>query len=180
SLIYFHCACIRSDLKHASQAFHSSLPVYLSDQIERVQKRVLRILSVTVVRVKSKDNSLKDLLVRREKVADALLWLKSNYPYYKDVKIDQYSLNCLPKHGIPHDVISVEIENEDNQCSEPDLGPQNEEDISTYSTHDPIFVLGFEYDLEKAHSAAKGILLKQNPGQAYLTIEELQQMAANN
>ena len=51
---------------------------------------------------------------------------------------------------------------------------------STYSTHDPIFVLGFEYDLEKAHSAAKGILLKQNPGQAYLTIEELQQMAANN
>ena len=91
--------------------------------------RLPRELSVTVVKFKSKDNSLKDLLVRREKVADALLWLKSNNPYYKDVKIDQYSLNCLPKHGIPHDVISVEIENEDNQCSEPDLGPQNEEDI---------------------------------------------------
>ena len=42
------------------------------------------------------------------------------------------------------------------------------------------FRTGFEYDLEKAHSAAKGILLKQNPGQAHLTIEELQQMAANN
>ena len=91
--------------------------------------RLPRELSVTVVKFKSKDNSLKDLLVRREKVADALLWLKSNYPYYKDVKIDQYSLNCLSKHGIPNDVISVEIENEDNQCSEPDLGPQNEEDI---------------------------------------------------
>ena len=86
-------------------------------------------VTISVVKVKSKDNNFKDLLVRRERVADALLWLKSNNPYYKDVKIDQYSLNCLLKHGIPRDVISVERENEDSQCSEPDLGPQNEEDI---------------------------------------------------
>ena len=44
SLIQFYCACIRSILEYACQAFHSSLPAYLSDQIERVQKRVLRIL----------------------------------------------------------------------------------------------------------------------------------------
>ena len=44
SLIQFYCASIRSVLEYACQAFHSSLPVYLSNQIERVQKRVLRIL----------------------------------------------------------------------------------------------------------------------------------------
>ena len=44
TLIQFYCACIRSVLEYACQAFHSSLPSYLSDQIERVQKRVSRIL----------------------------------------------------------------------------------------------------------------------------------------
>ena len=44
SLILFYCACIRSVLEYACQAFHTNLPAYLSDQIERVQKRVLRIL----------------------------------------------------------------------------------------------------------------------------------------
>ena len=44
SLIQFYCACIRSVLEYACQAFHSSLPAYLSVKIERVQKRVLRIL----------------------------------------------------------------------------------------------------------------------------------------
>ena len=44
SLIQFYCACIRSVPEYACQAFHCSLPPYLSDQIERVPKRVLRIL----------------------------------------------------------------------------------------------------------------------------------------
>ena len=44
SLIQFYCACIRSVLEYACQAFHSSLPACLSDQIERLQKRVLWIL----------------------------------------------------------------------------------------------------------------------------------------
>ena len=44
SLIQFYCPGIRSVLEYACQAFHSSLPAYLCDQIERVQKRVSRIL----------------------------------------------------------------------------------------------------------------------------------------
>ena len=44
SLILFYCACIRSVLEYACQTFHTNLPAYLSDQIEKVQKRVLRIL----------------------------------------------------------------------------------------------------------------------------------------
>ena len=43
SLIQF-CACIRSVLEYACQSFHSSLPAYLSDQLERIQKRSLRVI----------------------------------------------------------------------------------------------------------------------------------------
>ena len=44
SLIQFYCTCIRSILEYACQTFHSSLPQYLSDDIERIQKRTLRII----------------------------------------------------------------------------------------------------------------------------------------
>ena len=44
SLIQFYCTCIRSVLEYASQAFHASRLGYLSDKIERIQKRALRIM----------------------------------------------------------------------------------------------------------------------------------------
>jgi hypothetical protein len=44
SLVQFYCTCIRSTLEYACQTFHSNLPEYLSNQIERIQKRALRML----------------------------------------------------------------------------------------------------------------------------------------
>ena len=44
ALLQFYCACIRSVLEYACPSFHSSLPAYLSDQWERIQKRSLRII----------------------------------------------------------------------------------------------------------------------------------------
>ena len=39
-------------------------------------------------------------------------------------------MNSLPLHGVPEDLLSVETENLENiETCEPDLGPQNEEDI---------------------------------------------------
>ena len=43
-LVQFYCTCIRSTLEYACQTFHSNLPEYLSNQIERIQKRALRML----------------------------------------------------------------------------------------------------------------------------------------
>ena len=40
----FYIASIRSILEYACQVFHYGLPEYLSDQIERIQKRALRII----------------------------------------------------------------------------------------------------------------------------------------
>ena len=44
SFIRFYCSCIRSVLEYACQAFHTSLPQYLSNDIEHIQKRALRII----------------------------------------------------------------------------------------------------------------------------------------
>ena len=44
SLNKFYCACIRSVLEYACQAFHSGFPNYLSKEIEQIQKRALRII----------------------------------------------------------------------------------------------------------------------------------------
>lgn len=44
SVIQFYCLCLCSALEYASQAFHASLPCYLSDQIERIKKWALRIV----------------------------------------------------------------------------------------------------------------------------------------
>ena len=68
-----YCACIRSVLEHACQAFHSSLPANLSDQIERDQERILRILFPEVPYSKAlADAGLKTLFHRREELCRTL------------------------------------------------------------------------------------------------------------
>lgn len=43
-IINFYCTCIRPTLEYAAQVFHQSLPKYLADELERVQKRSLAII----------------------------------------------------------------------------------------------------------------------------------------
>ena len=40
----FYCACIRQVLEYCCQVYHYGLPCYLSNAIERVQKRVMSII----------------------------------------------------------------------------------------------------------------------------------------
>ena len=37
-LVFIYCSCIRSTLAYACQLFHSNLPKFLSEEIERVQR----------------------------------------------------------------------------------------------------------------------------------------------
>ena len=55
---------------------------------------------------KAKATILKIYQLEEKKVADTLLWLINDNPHYRDVKISQSYLNCLPEHGVPHDIIS--------------------------------------------------------------------------
>jgi hypothetical protein len=43
-IVNFYCTCTRPTLEYASQVFHHSLPKYLSDDLERVQKRSFAII----------------------------------------------------------------------------------------------------------------------------------------
>ena len=43
-LVRFYCSVIRSILEYAGQVFHCNLPLYLSEEIERIQRRAFRII----------------------------------------------------------------------------------------------------------------------------------------
>ena len=71
-MILFFCTCVRPILEYASPVFHYSLPSYLSNDIERIQRRALKIiypnLSYQEALVKSGLQNLhnrQDLLCRK-------------------------------------------------------------------------------------------------------------------
>ncbi|CAB3992941.1 ATP-dependent DNA helicase PIF1 [Paramuricea clavata] len=107
-----HCVNLPQNVKELA----TSLPRYPKD------------LSVIIVKVKGKDNSFRDVSVRREKVHNALLWLVQNNPHYAELEINENALNSLPENGIPADLMTVETENEiiSNDDVMSDLGPPTE------------------------------------------------------
>lgn len=64
-----------------------NLPQSINDLASSLP-RYPRDLSVIIVNVKGKDNTFKDVNVGRQKVLDALLWLRVNNPLYNDVEIN--------------------------------------------------------------------------------------------
>ena len=103
-----HCI----NLPQNVQELATSLPRYPKD------------LSVIIVKVKGRDNTFKDCVVRRQKVHNALLWLIQNNPLYTHVQINEQVLDCLPNNDVPLDLLTVESQNDipyDNVG--PDLGP---------------------------------------------------------
>ena len=67
SLYKFYTACIRSVVEYACQVFHSSLPNYLSSEIENVQKRALRIIHPDLTYIEAiNQGKLETLYERRE------------------------------------------------------------------------------------------------------------------
>ncbi|CAB4040611.1 Hypothetical predicted protein, partial [Paramuricea clavata] len=85
-------------------------------------------LAVIIVKVKGRENTFKDVRVRKQKVHDALIWLINNNPYYTKLLINQDALNLLPENGVPPDLMTVETDDDivsDKDCS-PDVGPSTD------------------------------------------------------
>ena len=85
-------------------------------------------MAVIIVKVKGRDNSFKDVTVRKQKVHNALVWLINNNPHYAGLTINDNALNSLPEDGVPPDLMIVETDTDivsDNDCS-PDVGPPTE------------------------------------------------------
>ena len=83
------------------------------------------VLSLIIVKVKGKDNTFRDVTVRKQKVHNALIWLINNNPHYSNLEINEDALSSLPENGVPPDLMTVETDDDivsvDN-CS-PDVGP---------------------------------------------------------
>ena len=82
-------------------------------------------LAVIIVKVKGRENTFKDVRVRKQNVHNALVWLINNNPHYSELLINQDALNSLPENGVPPDLMTVETDDHmvsDDNCP-PDVGP---------------------------------------------------------
>ena len=72
-LVRFYCSVIRSILEYACQVFHCNLPLYLSEEIERIQRRALRVIFYDCSYSEGLDNaSLTSLHDRRSTLCKEL------------------------------------------------------------------------------------------------------------
>ena len=119
---------MRSYIKPGGQRGYSGHCTNLPQDVNElasVLPRCPKDLSIIVVRVKGRDNTFKDVNVRRQKVHNALLWLLQNNSRYKDITIDQHALDCLPINGVRTDIMTIESDNNIvlDEVASPDFGP---------------------------------------------------------
>src|SRR5581483_4523617 len=94
-------------------------------------------LDVLVVRRQSPNdpNAFRDFAVRRSKVGRALIWLKENNNYYRDITIDQEILNSLPENG---SIINMLPQIQDEQSEEEGEDVNDNEDKVVSRTFVPL------------------------------------------
>ena len=79
-LLSFYTTCIRPVAEYAFSVFHTSLPEYLSDQLERLQKRALRTISTNALSCRQalEVSNIPTLYDRREAISNLLFQRISN------------------------------------------------------------------------------------------------------
>ena len=123
---------MRVYIKPGGQRGYSGHCINLPQHVQELATSLPRYpkeLSLTLIKMKGKDNTFKDVSVRRHMVQNALTWLINNNPHYQDVHLNQQCLESLSENGIPNDLISIERENDVSESSDLNFGPQNEEEI---------------------------------------------------
>ncbi|CAB4019300.1 Hypothetical predicted protein [Paramuricea clavata] len=104
-----HCINLPQNVKDLAM----SLPRYHKD------------LAVIIVKAKGRENTFRDVTVRKQKVHNALVWLINNNPHYSELLINEDALSSLPESGVPPGLMTVETDDDiisDDNCS-PDVGP---------------------------------------------------------
>ena len=95
-LLAFYCSVIRSVLEFSCQLFHRSLPKYLSDDIERIHMRAMRIISPSLSYCEAVDKAeIPTLSERRESLSIKL---------FKDIVSNEHHklANLLPSMASSH------------------------------------------------------------------------------
>ena len=92
-LLAFYCSVIRSVLEFSCQLFHRSLPKYLSDDIERIQRLVLRIIFPSLSYCKAIDKAeIPTLSERRGSLSIKL---------FKDIVSNEHHKLANPANLLP-------------------------------------------------------------------------------
>ena len=80
-LVLFYSTCIRPILEYACPVFHNSLSSYLSNDLEMIQKRALRIIQPWIPYIDTLSlTGLQHLSTRREKITNKL---------FQDIMMDE-------------------------------------------------------------------------------------------
>ena len=84
-LLCFYTTCIRPVAEYACPVFHTALPQYLSDQLERLQKRALRIISTNDLSYRQALEvfNIPTLYDRREAIGNSMFQEISNNNNHK-------------------------------------------------------------------------------------------------
>ncbi|CAB4033970.1 Hypothetical predicted protein, partial [Paramuricea clavata] len=117
------CPIMRVYRKHGGQRGYKghvlNVPQDIQSFLNRLPSRVAD-LPVLIVRRHGAEDTHRDFTVRRHKVLEAVLWLKTNNPFFKNIEIDRDVIQSLPENGIPDELryvideneLSVHVENE--------------------------------------------------------------------
>ena len=110
-----HCINLPQNVKDLAK----SLPRYPKDLI------------VIIVKVKGRDNTFKDVTVRKQRVHEALVWLINNNPQYSEVLGNEDALNILPENGVPSELMTVKTDDDiiSNDNCLPNAGPPTDNPI---------------------------------------------------
>ena len=99
-----------------------------------------RELPLIVVTMKGKDNTLKDVTVRKTRVEAALKWLCSNNPQYQGLEINMDSLSSLPENGIPSDLKTIiATDSTVNSKTSDDAAPGDIDEIADMDHADKVY-----------------------------------------
>ncbi len=105
---------MRVYIKPGGQRGYSGHCINLPQNVTELVTSLLRYpkdLAIIIAKVKGRDNTFKDVTVRKQKVHNALIWL--------------ININPLPENGVPPDLMSVETDDDmvsNGNCSA-DVGP---------------------------------------------------------
>ena len=118
---------MRVYVKPGGQRGYSGHCINLPQNVTELAKflpRYPKDLAVIIIKVKGKNNTFKDVIVRKKKVHNALVWLKNNNPYYSEILINDHALSLLPANGAPPELMTVETDDITSEISySPDMGP---------------------------------------------------------
>ena len=113
--------------KHGGQHGYKGHVLNLPQDIQGFLRRLppnVEELPFLMIRRYGADNTHKDCRVRRQKVMQAITWLKENNPYDSDIVIDEEALQRLTDDGVPDNLPSLHFEENEEETERQELTEQ--------------------------------------------------------